>query len=145
MKEQFNHHEFSVIGCVGGYKISLYVDNPLEIVISPSLHPIKAFSVANHGIHKIIGCHLEGSFYSMTIKSTGYSHEATDMTMSSRTPIGFTVVQFASSRMEGVGQRNCPNCKTSKTALVIMLIVDPKSTNVFSMAVLFIITVTIRD
>ena len=98
--------------------------------------------VANHGLPKIIGCPLEGSFYSMTIKLTGYSHEATETIMSSRIPAGFTVVQSASSRMEGVGQRNCPNCKTSETAVAIMLVVDPKSINVFSMAVLFIITVT---
>ena len=118
------------------------MENPLEIVISPSLHPIKAFAVANHGLPKMIGCPLEGSFDSMTIKSTGYSHEATDTTMSSRTPTGFTVVRSASSRMEGVGQRNCPNYKTSKTVVVIMLIADPKSINVFSMVVLFIITIT---
>ena len=80
----------------------------------------------------------------MTINSTGYSHEATDTTMSSKTPVGFTVVQYASYRMEGVGQRNCPNCKTSKTAVVIMLMVDTILINVFSMAVLFTITVTIE-
>ena len=69
------------------------MDNPLEIVISgPSLHPIKEYAVANHGIHKIIGCPLEGSFDSKTITLTGYSHEATNTTMSSRTPAGFTVV-----------------------------------------------------
>ena len=118
------------------------MDNPLEIVISPSLHPIKAFRVANHGIPKIIGCPLEGSFDSMTIKSTRYSHEAIDTTMSSRTPTSFTVVRSASSRMEGVGRRNCPNCKNYKTAVVIILMADPKSINVLSMAVLFIITVT---
>ena len=63
--------------------------------------------------------------------------------MSSRTPTGFTVVQSASSRMEGVGRRNCPNYKTPKTMVVLILIADPKSINVFSMAVLFIIIVTI--
>ena len=78
----------------------------------------------------------------MTIKSTGYSHEATDTTMPSRTPAGFTLVRSDSSRMEGVGQRNFPNCKTSKTTVLIMLIADPKSINVFSMVVFFIITVT---
>ena len=46
--------------------------------------------------------------------------------------------------MEGVGRINCPNCKTSKIAVVIMLIADPKSINVFSMVVVFIITVTTR-
>ena len=116
--------------------------NPLEIVISPSLHPIKAFAADNHGLPKIIGCPLEGSFDSMAIKSTWYSHEATDTIMSSRTPTIFTVVRSASSRMEGVGQRNCPNYKTSKNAVAIILIVDPKSINVFSMVVTFIITVT---
>ena len=69
----------------------------------------------------------------MTIKSTGYSHETTDTTMSSRIPAGFTVVRSASSRMEGVGRRNFPYCKTSKIAVVIMLIADPKLINVFSM------------
>ena len=64
------------------------------------------------------------------------------MTMSSRTPVGFTIVRSASSIMEGLGQRNCPNCKTSKTSVVIMLMADPKLINVFSMAVLFIITIT---
>ena len=118
------------------------MDNPLEIVISPSLHPIKAFAVNNHGLPKIIRFPLEGSFDFMTIKSTGYSHEATDTTISSRTPASFTVVRSASSRMEGVGWRNCPNCKAYKTVVVIMLIVYPKSINVFSMAVFFIITVT---
>ena len=143
-KEQFNHHEFSNIGCDGGYKISLWVETPLEMVISPSLHPIKALAVANHGLPKMIGCPLEGSFDSMTMKSKGYSHEATSTIMSSRTPPDFTVVQSASSKMEGVGRRNCPNCKTSKTAVVIMLIEDPKSINVFSMVALFIITVTTK-
>ena len=113
------------------------------MVNSPSLHPIKEFAVANqYGLPRIIGCPLEGSFDSTTIKSTGYSHEDTDTTMSSRTPTGFIVVQFASSRMEGVGRRNCPYCKTSKTTVAIMLIADPKSINVFSMAVVFIIIVT---
>ena len=103
------------------------MDNPLEIVISPSLHPIKTFEVANHGIPKIIGFTLEGSFDSTTIKSTGYSHEATtDTTMSSRTLARFIVVWSASSRMEGVGQRNCPNYKNSNTAVVIMLMEDTK-------------------
>ena len=142
MKEQFNHHEFLVIGCVGGYKISLCVDNPLEIVISPSLHPIKSFAVANHGLPKIIGCHLEGSFDSMTIKSTGYSHEAIDTIISSKTPVGLTVVQSSSSRIEGVGRRNCPNYKTSKIVVAIILIENPISISVFSMEMLFTITVT---
>ena len=102
------------------------MDNPLEIVISPPLHPIKAFAVANHILTKIIGCPLDGSFDSMIIKLIGYSHEATDTIMSSRTPTGFTIVRSASSRMEGVGQRNCPNYKTSKTMVVIMLIENCK-------------------
>ena len=63
--------------------------------------------------------------------------------MSSRTPTGFTVIWSASSRMEGVGRRNCPNYKNSKIVVVIMLIADPRLINVFSMEVLFIITVTI--
>ena len=142
-EEKFNHHEFSVIGCAGGYEISLCVDNPLEIVISPSLHPIKAFAVANHGLPKIIVCPLEVSFDSTTINLTGYSHEATDTTISSRTPTGITLVRYASSRIEGVDQRNCPNCKTSKNTVVIVLIADPKSTSVFSMEILFTIIVTI--
>ena len=62
---------FSVIGCAGGYKISLCVDNPLQIVVSPSVCPIKAFAVANHGLPNIIGCPLEGSFDYMTINLTG--------------------------------------------------------------------------
>ena len=62
--------------------------------------------------------------------------------MSSRTPAGFTIVRSASSRMEGVGRRNCPHYKTSKNAVVILLMVDPKSINVLSMAVVFIIIVT---
>ena len=78
----------------------------------------------------------------MTINFSRYSNEATDTTMSSRTPAGFTVARSASSRMEGVGRRNCPNYKTSKTAVVVMLIVDPIYINVFSMAMLFIIIVT---
>ena len=120
------------------------MDNPLEIVIYSSLHPIKSFAVAKHAIPKIIGCPLEGSFDSMTIKLTEYSHEATDTTMSSRTPAGFTVVRSASSRMEGVGQRNFPNSKIYKTIVVIMLMEDPKLINVFSMVVVFIIIVTTR-
>ena len=92
---------------------------------------------------KIIGCPLEQSLDSTIIKSTGYSHEATDTTISSRTPTGFIVVRSASSRMEGVGRRNCPNYKTSKTVMVIMFMADPKSINVFSMEVLFTITITI--
>ena len=133
---------FSIIGCAGGYKISLCVENPLKIVISPSLHPIKPFAVANHGIPKIIGYPLEGYFDSMTINSTGYSHESTNTIMSSRTPAGFTVVWSSSSKMEAVGCRNCPNYKASKTMVVIISIVDPKSINVFYIEVLFIITVT---
>ena len=78
----------------------------------------------------------------MTIKSIGYYHEAVDTIMSSRALASFTVVWSASSRMEGVGRRNCPNCKTSKTMVVIMLMADPKLINVFSMVVVFIITVT---
>ena len=58
--------------------------------------------MANHGLPKIIGCPLEGSFDSTTIKSMGYSHEATDTIISSNTPIGFTVVWSASSRIERV-------------------------------------------
>ena len=107
------------------------------MVISPSLHPIKALAVANHGLPKMIGCPLEGSFDSMTMKSTGYFYEATDTIMSSRTPACFTVVQSSSSKMEGVGQRNCPNCKNSKTVMVIILMDDPKSINGLLMAVLF--------
>ena len=86
----------------------------------------------------MIGCPLEGYFDSMTMKSTGYSHEATV----SRTLAGFTIVRSASSKMEGVGRRNFPNCKTSKIAVVMILMADPKSINVLYMAVLFIITVT---
>ena len=96
------------------------------MVISPSLHPIKSLVVANHGLPKIIGCPLEGSFDSMTINLMGYSHEYTDTIMSSRTLASFTVVWSTSSKMEGVGQRNCPNCKASKTAVVIILMADPK-------------------
>ena len=44
--------------------------------------------------------------------------------------------------MEGVGRRNCPNYKTPKTTVVITLMEDHKSINVFSMAMLFIITFT---
>ena len=122
--------------------MSFSVDNPLEMVISPSLHPIKALTVANHGLPKMIGCPLEGSFDSMIVKSTGYSHEATDTIMSSKTPIDFIVVQSTSSKMEGVGRRNCPNCKNSKTAVVIILMADPKLINVLPMEVLFRTTVT---
>ena len=118
------------------------MDNPLEIVISPSLHPIKSFAVANHGLPKIIGCPLERSFDSTTIKSIGYSHEATDTIMSSRTPVGFIVVHSTSSNMEGVGRRNCPNYKTFKIAVVIILMDDPKSINVLPMEVLFMIIAT---
>ena len=113
------------------------------MVISPSLHPIKELAVANHGLPKIIGCHLEGSFDSMTIKLTGYSHEATETIMSSRTPTGFIVVRFTSSRIEGVGQSNCLNCKTYETMVVIIFIEDPKSISLLSIVVLFRITVTI--
>ena len=114
------------------------------MVISPFLHSIKALAVANHGLPKILGCPLEGSFDSMTIKlmSTGYSHESTDTIMSSRTPTGFTVVWSTSSKMEGVGRKNCPNYKASKTVVVIILMAAPKSINVLSMEVLFMITVT---
>ena len=143
-KEQFNHQEFLFIGCAGEYKISLWVDNPLEMVISPSIHPIKTLAVANHGIPKMIGCPSEGSFDSMTINSTRYSHEAIDTIMSSKTQTGFTAVRSTSSKMEGVGRRNCPNCKTSKTVVMIILMTDPKSINVLPMAVLFIIIVTTR-
>ena len=79
------------------------MDNPLEMVISLSLHPMKALAVANHGIPSIIEFPLEGSFDSMTIKLTGYSQEATDTIMSSRTPVGLTVVRSAGYRIEGVG------------------------------------------
>ena len=99
--------------------------NPLEMVISPSLHPMKALVVSNHGLPNIIGCPLEGSFDSTTIKSMRYSHEAIDTIISSRTPAGFTVVRSASSRIEGIGWRNCHNYKTSKTVVVIILIADP--------------------
>ena len=78
----------------------------------------------------------------MTIKLNGYSHEANDTIMSSKNPAGFTVVRSASSKMEGVGRRNCPNCKNSKTTVVIILMADPKSINVLPMAVLFMTTVT---
>ena len=118
------------------------MDNPFEMVISASLHPIKALTVANHGLPKIIGCPLEGSFDSKTIKAKGYSHESTDTIIASNTPTCFTVVWYASSRIEVVGHRNCPNCKTYKTTVVIILIEDPKSISVFSMAVLFTIIVT---
>ena len=112
------------------------------MVIFPSLHLMKALAIANHGLPNIIGCPLEGSFDFTTMKSTRYSHESTNATMSSRTPAGFTVVQSTSSRIEGVGRRNCPNYKTSKTVVDIILIVDPKSISVLSMVVLFMITVT---
>ena len=75
------------------------MENPLEMVISPSLHPIKVLAVANHGLPRIIGYPLEGSFDSTTMKSIGYSHDANDTKMSSRTPAGFTVVQSVSSRI----------------------------------------------
>ena len=78
--------------------------------------------MANHGLPKIIGCPLEGSFNSKTIKEKGYSHEATDTIIAPNTPTGFTVVWYASSRIEVVGHRNCPNCKNSKTTVVIILI-----------------------
>ena len=45
--------------------------------------------------------------------------------------------------LRGVGQRNGPKCKYYKTVVVIILMEDPKSISVFSMAVLFTITVTI--
>ena len=122
--------------------MSFCVDNSLEMVISPSLHCIKVLVVASHGIPRIIGCPLEGSFDSTTIKSMGYSHEATNTIISSNTPTGFTVVRSASSRIEGVDRRNCPNCKTSKTVVVIILIEDPKSISVLSMETLFTIIVT---
>ena len=117
--------------------------NPLEMVISLSLHPMKALAVENHGLPSIIGCPLEGSFDSTTMTSIGYSHEDTDTTMSSRTLTGFIVVRSVSSRIEGVGWRNCPGCKTYKTVVVIILIADPKSIRVFYMEILFTITVTI--
>ena len=78
----------------------------------------------------------------MTIKSTGYSHEAIDTIMSSRTLVGFTVVRSYSSKMEGVGRRNCPNCKASKTTVFIILMVVHKLINVLPMVVLFKTIVT---
>ena len=105
---------------------------------------MKALAVTRHGLPNIIEIPLEGSFDSTTMKSTGYSHEATDTTMSSRTPAGFTVVRFASLRIEGVSRKNCPNYKNSKTAVVITLISDPKSISVLPMEVLFMIIATTR-
>ena len=96
----------------------------------------------SHGLLRIIGCHLEGSFYYTTIKSMGYSHESTHRIISSNTLAGFTVVRFASSRIEEVGQRNCTNCKNSKNMVVIILIADPRSVSVFYIKILFTITVT---
>ena len=71
------------------------------MVISPYLHPIKALAVANHGLPKIIGCPLQGSFDSMTINLMGYSHESTETIILSRTPAGFIMVWYSSSRMNG--------------------------------------------
>ena len=76
------------------------------------------------------------------MKSTGYSHEAINTTMSSRTSIGFTVVWSASSRIQGVSWRNFPNYKIYKIAMVIIFISNPKSISVFSMEVLFMIKIT---
>ena len=85
---------------------------------------------------------LEGSFDSTTMKSTGYSHESTDTTISSRTPAGFTVVRSASSRIERVGPKKCPNCKNYKYVVVIILIEYPISISVFYMEILFTKIVT---
>ena len=108
------------------------MDNLLEMVIYPSLHPMKALAVSNHGLPSIIGCPLEGYFYSNTMKSTRYSHEAIDTKMSSKIPTCLTIVRSASSRMEGVGRRNFPNCKNSKTTVVNKSIADLRSINIFS-------------
>ena len=59
--------------------------------------------MANHGLPRIIGFPLEGSFDSMTINSMGYSHEATDTIISSNTQASFTMVQSTSPNIEGVG------------------------------------------
>ena len=80
------------MGLADGYKTSLYEDRPLEMVISPSLNPIKALAVANHGRPKIIGFPQEGSFAWITMNSVGYFNEATITMTSSNNPAGFAIV-----------------------------------------------------
>jgi len=41
-----------MIGWDGGYVMSFWIENPFEMVISPSLQPINALDVANQGFPK---------------------------------------------------------------------------------------------
>ena len=62
--------------------------------------------------------------------------------MSSITPAGCILVQSASSRIVGIGQKNYRNCKVSKNAVVIILIEYPRLISLFPMEILYTIAVT---
>ena len=122
--------------------MSVCVDVPWEMHISPALHPMKALDVANQGLPRMTGCPFMGSLEEIMRKSTGYSQEATVTMRSSIAPIGLIGVRSASSKIVGVGRRRGPNCSNSIVCQVIMLMAAPKSIRVLPIKVLWIPIVT---
>ena len=122
--------------------VSLWIESPFDMVISPSLQSINSLVVANQGLPKITGWPLVVSFEWMTRKSTGYSHEAKLTMISSKIPSSITLVLSANSKMVGVGQRRGCKCNCSKVVAVITLMVSPRSMRVFPMETSLMVMVT---
>ena len=81
----------------------LLVSVPSDIVMDPDRQLLQASAVANQGLPRINGCPPSYDFGCNTKKSAGYSHESTEMTRSSRIPLGLMVDLSANSKMVGVG------------------------------------------
>lgn len=113
------------------------------MVIDMDLQLMKASTVANQGFPNIKGWPPSRVLGCKTTKSSGYSQESTEITMSSITPSGLMVDWSGNSRIVRVGQTYFPSCNNCFVSICMMLIAAPKSTNTSRIIIWPIFTVSV--
>jgi len=88
-----------------GYRISFFMDAPLDIVISPYLQPTKALDVDRKGLSTITGWPSMVFFGLIINKSIGYYHKSRLTMTSSKTPTVLVLDLLANSSTVGMGWR----------------------------------------
>lgn len=126
-----------------GYNMIFFFNYPpWEINILLYLHPINAYALASHILHRITRCPLAIDFVYKTMKSTRYSHESRETITSSKNISFLTLNLSLNSRMIRVGWRYV-NLSCFMACSVIMLMVTPRSTKVLGPHTPLIYTETI--
>jgi hypothetical protein len=119
-----------ILGLAGGYMMRFFVAFPLEIVMLPVQHPMYAFAIVSQGIPNVNGCPSSLLLRLITMKSTGYSQESTEIAKSCNVSTGLTTDLLTNCNIIEVGSKEVIP-RTLHISMVRILMAATKSTSVF--------------